>query len=157
MALDPTAQEQNIRSSLKKFFKEELGANNIPVLFDRNITDPYTPSVSGTMATKWVTVSFGPLDLQGMSDFSINVTCFTRQDSEGVELSKLKDLVLSLLVDEEQTDSCKRIDLFDVSCTPWRRISSFLVIRGRESKQFEVVDGTKAKILPVRLKWGAAI
>ena len=95
-----------------------------------------------------------------LSSFVLNINCCTRQDAEGVELSKLTDLVISYLTDTDETDTLKRIPLYDTSDSDpanWVQIGSMVCLHILDTQQNYTPDATKVKMLPTIFSWATKI
>lgn len=158
MTLDPTARESNIRDSVKKYFKDTLRtANGIDVTFDRQLTFPDV-GVPSTTTNRWVLINFGPMEIKHLSEIYLDVVCCTRQDNEGYKLAHLRDLVLGFLSDETKTDSFARIPFYrSYENQTWELLGAFVVTDVQESGQLQALDGTKYKILSVKLRTASKI
>lgn len=154
MALNALAREENVKRSIKKYFVDLLG-NDI-VMFDKSLSHPDVRT--DKTRVKWVIFQFGPYSRSVMSDYTLTISCMTRKDPEGVELSKLCDQVMDLLVDRAISDGMARIPLYDTSIVPWIKIGGMTVQETLDSLPFEAPgDETKARIMAARLRWGAAL
>jgi hypothetical protein len=89
----------------------------------------------------------GPLATHGVMIF-----CCSRKDPEGYRLIQLRDKVMGYLTDPTGR---RRITLYKSNDTPWTALGAMMVYLDPESGQMEAEDGTKFKILNIRLKWGA--
>jgi hypothetical protein len=158
MSLDPTAREANIRDSVKKYFVENLSrTEGLPLTFDRSLA---TPVIQGDAESvdKWVSVNFGYLDADAFASMMLTIYCCTRKDAEGFKLAQLRDKVMGYLTDRTQTDGMRRITFYrSYESQAWDVIGGLLVQLDPESDQFEAEDGTKYKMLNVRLRWAAKI
>jgi len=150
MALDATAKDSNFELSLKKFFVDNLKtAEGIQVAFDRDWTTPPEG------ASRWVTVVIDTLIPDSIFKRMVRVICATRQDQEGIVLVALRDTVMGYLTDSTQPDQTRRIPLYDCSLTPWVQVGTMMVTLDPPSGNLRAPDGSKYKILPITLRWGA--
>jgi len=157
MALDATARESNVRDSIKRFFIDNIyKTEGIQLTFDRTLS---TPKIQGTeAATRWVSVNFGPMDMDYLSNLILTVYLCTRQDSEGFRLAQLRDTVMGYLSDTDETDGMKRITFYRSRSTgAWMPIGSILVQDVTESGQMLAPDETKYKVLTVRCRFASKI
>ncbi len=157
MALDDTAKESNIRDSVKKFWVDSLyTALGVQITFDKYLS---TPNVQGHAVDKWVSINFGDLSLSEMSIHDLQIICCTRSDGEGFKLAQLRDKVYSLLTDNTQTDGMARFPFYRSRATgAWTQLAGgFIVQEVMESRQFEADDGTKYKVLTVRLRFSSKV
>ena len=156
MSLDASARESNLRDSIKKFFVDSIStAEGVPVTFDKALN---TPILQGKEADKWVSVTFGPVNFDTLSDVIVEVYCCTRRDNEGYKLSQLRDKVLGYLVDDTMPDGKKRIDFYQSSYSgAWTLIGKLLVFEILPSGDMLAPDETKFKVLTVILKVGMKI
>lgn len=155
MTLHPTAREANVMDSLKRYWRESLGPHQIQVTFDKGIEPP---KLQGHTADRWVAFVLGPLERYNMSDLLLNAFCCTRMDNEGYKLAQVGDIVCGYLVDIEQTDGMRRIPFYrSYPNQPWELLGSLLVQEFTESPREVAKDGTKFKIITIRLRWGAKL
>jgi hypothetical protein len=154
MALDPTAREANVRDSIKKFFVDNIyRTEGVEVTFDTELS---TPKIQGIEVDKWITINFGEFNFDNMSDYNIDVYCCTKNDSEGFKLAQLRDKVMGYLTDSSKADGMGRVTLYrSYADRPWEIIGYLMVFVETESKQMVAPDGTKFKMIPCTLKWGA--
>ena len=157
MALDDTAKESNIRDSVKKFWVDSLyTALGVQITFDKYLS---TPSIQGHQVDKWVSINFGDLHLSELSTHDLQLICCTRSDGEGFKLAQLRDKVYSLLTDNTQTDGMARFAFYRSRASgAWTQLDGgFIVQEVMESRQFEADDGTKYKVLTVRLRFSSKV
>jgi len=158
MALDPTARESNVRDSIKKYFVDNIArTENVPVIFDRGLSEPKL--VGQRTVSKWVSINFEWLDMNTLAEINLDVILCTREDPEGYQLAHLRDKVMGYLVDTDQTDGMARITHYkSQEGQPWIELGGMIVQSiGPESPQMVADDGTKYKIIPVRIRWGAKV
>ena len=158
MSLDATAKTSNIKDSVKKHFVDNIQiAEGITVTFDKALT---TPNLQGKGVNRWVSIRFGEMEIDFLSDILLEVFCCTRQDSEGFKLAQVRDKVVEYLSVDPTTSNTnlKRIvfyrSYFD---QPWVEIGSLLVQEIIESGEMVSVDETKYKILTVRLRTASKV
>jgi hypothetical protein len=153
--MNALSKEQNVQSSLKKYFVDTLGE---AVTFDTSLSSPDI-RVQGAEAVKqWYNVDFGEFGRRDLAEYMFDIYCLSRQDPEGDELARITDEVIDLLVDSSMTDGMKRIPLYDISDDPWVQIGAMVVQDVWDAPVYDLVeDETKVKSLSVRLRWGAAI
>jgi len=157
MSLDDTAKESNIRDSIKKYFVDSIyTAEGVQITFDRYLT---TPNVQGRAVDKWVSVNFGDMDLSSLSTHDLSIMCCTRSDGEGFKLAQLRDKVYKYLTDNTQTDGMARFAFYrSRAAGAWTQLAGgFLVQDILESRQFDAEDGTKYKVLSVRLRFSSKV
>ena len=155
MTLHALAKEQNVKSSLKKYFLDNLGEN--AVTFDTSLAAPDVRSQEEDAVTQWYNVDFGNFGRQTLSEYLFNIYCMSREDPEGDKLAGMIDTVVGLLVDSTITDGMGRIPLYDTSALPWIQITSMIVQDVVDVSLEETEDETKMKMLSVRLRWGTII
>lgn len=151
MSLDPSARESNLRDSIKKYFVDNIyTTEGVTVTFDKALN---APLISGKEVDKWVSVTFGPVSLDTMSDVIIEIYCCTRRDNEGYKLSQLRDKVMGYLVDSDMADGKARIDFYQSSYSgAWSLLGKLLVWDILPSGDMLAADETKFKVLTVILK-----
>lgn len=156
MPLDDSARESNLRDSIKKFFVDNISTTEgVAVTFDKALN---TPMVQGKEVDKWVSVTFGPVNLETMSDIIIEIYCCTRRDNEGYKLSQLRDKVMGYLVDYNMADGKARIDFYKSSYSDaWILLGKILVWDILPSGDMIAADETKFKVLTVVLKMAMKI
>ena len=152
MALDHTTRESSFRDSIKKFFVDNLfTTEGIDVTFDKTLS---SPKIQGQphQVKKWVAIQFSDFDTnEGVSEAEIIVIPCTRQDSEGYQLTHLRDRVMGYLTDPGT------ITLYRTYPKPITVIGGMKVEVGVESQQLDAEDGTKFKRIPVVLRWGSKL
>lgn len=152
--LNPLSREENVQGSIKKFFVDVFGDSL--VTFDKSLASPDVRT--DTTKVQWLLIQFGTFARNDLADYTLTISCMTRKDPESVELAKLVDSVMALLLDSTKSDGMGRIPLYDVSILPWVKIGGMAVQEVVDSFPFEMAgDETKARILSARLRWGAAI
>ncbi len=156
MSLDSTSRESNIRDSIRKYFVDELTSLNVAFTFDTSLS---APKIQGTPSEvdRWVVINFSLIDITDyMARADLEIFCATRNDPSGAKLSQLRDKIVGLLVDGNQTDGMKRIDLYRSRETgSWTKIGAMIVTNyGPESGDLKAPDETKYKRIPVTLRWG---
>ena len=158
MSLDPTAREANIRDSVKKYFVDNIArTEGLGLTFDRSLAEPVIQGDTGGV-DKWVSINYGYLDPDALASMMLTIYCCTRSDAEGFKLAQLRDKVMGYLTDTTQTDGMRRITFYrSYESQAWDVIGALLVQLDPESDQFEAEDGTKYKMLNVRLRWAAKI
>lgn len=155
MALDSTARESNVRDSLKKYFVDSFfTSEQVRLTFDKGLA---APNIQGTSVNRWLAIQFGSITIATMSDQVLQAICCTREDPEAYRLAQLRDKVIDYLTDATQTDGLRRIPFYKSNTTPWELIGGLVVLLDPESPHMEGPDGTKYKIVPFRVKWGAKI
>jgi hypothetical protein len=156
MSLDDSAKESNLRDSIKRFFIENLyKTDGVHLTFDKYLS---TPNVQGHTVDRWASINFGSLFLSEMSTHILEIYCCTRKDSEGFKLAQLRDKVYAHMTDNTMTDGMAAIPFYRSRATgAWTLIGSMLVQDVMESQQFEAEDGTKFKILTVKLRFSSKV
>lgn len=153
MVLDSTARESNARDSFKKYMIDNLNkTENEQLTFDKGLT---VPKIQGIEVDKWIAVHFGAFDDKKVATLQVNIICASRKDPEYYRLTQLRDKVVGYLVDGDGS-SPGRITLYKSNVTPWLKIGTMQVFRDQEAVT-EGGDGTKFKIIPIRLRWGAKL
>ncbi|MCK5862444.1 MAG: hypothetical protein KAH38_08155 [Candidatus Hydrogenedentes bacterium] len=158
MSLDPTASEFYFRSSIKKYFIDTLvtGAGKI-VLFDKTIL---YEEVRDRTVTEWFVINFGQFRRSYLSTNVLEVNCCTRNDTEGIALSKLTDTLIENITDPTKTDTTQRITLYNsTNANPatWTAVGGMMVTDIMEGIQQLTSDGTKVKGISFSLRWGTVI
>jgi len=157
MTLDPTARLANVKDSLKKYFVDSLyTGEGIALTFDKALS---TPKVQGIEVNRWVTVKFGPIDLEAMSTLILPIFCCTKQDPEGFRLAQLRDTVMGYLSDTDMTDGMKRIPFYRSRASGnWTQLDGGFVIQEvKEGEELEAPDETKYRILTAKLRFASKI
>ncbi len=151
MTLDASARESNLRDSLKRYFVDSIEtAEGVPVTFDKALN---APNIQGKIVDKWVSITFGPVTLDTMSDIIFEIYCCTRQDNEGFKLAQLRDKVMGYLVDSTKIDGLRRIDFYQSNYSgSWTLLGNLLVWEILPSGDMIAPDETKFKVLTVILK-----
>ena len=154
MALDPTARKANVKDSVKKFFVDALSTGEgIEVVFD-TLVDDRPPSEPD----RWVTVRFGPIGFDYLSECNLSVFCCTRKDSEGFKLAQLRDTVVGYLSDTTRSDGMARIPFYrSYPSQPWLLLGALLVQSLAEEGEGVTADDTKFCLLSVRLRWESKV
>jgi len=156
--LDSTAKESNLRDSIKKYFVDNLyTTEGVNVSFDRYLS---TPNVQTKATDRWVTVNFGNMSMSDLSQYTLAIYCCTRADGEGFKLAQLRDKVFKYLVDTAMPDGMARIPFYRSRADgAWTLLDGGIVVQGPviESAQYEADDGTKFKILDIRLRFGSKV
>jgi hypothetical protein len=154
MALDETAKKENIKGSIRKYFVDNIArAENKRLYFDKSLEIPMIQGAE--KAIEWVSVNHGHLEPEQWSLHVLNIHCCTREDPEGVNLSKLRDIVMDYLTDTSMTDGLGRIPFYNVN--GWTLIGSFLVTDIVESDNMEAPDETKFVTLTCDLRFASKV
>ena len=149
------AKEKNIKSSLKKYFVDALGEN---ITFDISLKEPDIRKFGSTVVKQWYNISFGQFGRNALADYTFEIFCLSRQDTEGIQLSLMTDTLFNLLVDSTKTDGMRRIPLYDTEQTPWELLGAMVVQEIGDNVPFQLPrDEVKVKIYSVRLRWGLAL
>lgn len=156
MSLDATAREANVRDSIKKYLYDNIKTGEgIPITFDKTLT---APVVQGNAVDRWVAVAFGEITSDVLAAYDFTIFCCTKNDSEGFKLAQMRDKVVGYLVDESQTDTMRRINLYrSHPVDAWTQVGTMVVNEFSEVNLPEAEDGTKVKSIDVRLRWGCKI
>jgi len=156
MALDPSARESNVRDSIKKYFVDNLyRIEAVEITFDTMLDTPKVQNPNSPI-DKWVSINFGSFNFDNMSDHELSIFCCVRKDPEGFVLTQLRDKVVGYLTDSTKTDGLARIPFYrSYADRAWELLGALLVYIETETGQMVAPDGTKFKMIPVTLKWGA--
>ncbi len=151
MAIHPTLSESCLKNSIKKFFIDNIAIpESISINFDVIYVQP--EDVNGDL-DQWLSVKFGNIEGGTLSRSHIIVHFFTRKDTEGVDLSLLRDMIVDKITDLNASDGLVRIPFYDLT---WNQIGSILPIVLSDSEKPEVLkDGTKWNWIRINLCWGA--
>jgi len=151
MVLDPTLSESCFKNSIKKFFVDNIfTAEGIDINFDVQYVQPED---TGIEASKWISIKFGKIIGGTLSSAHIIVYLFSREDTEGVDLSILRDTIMDKIIDLNATDGKVRIPLYDLS---WNEVGGMIPFLTLESDEPGVTkDDTKFKWMRIDLKWGS--
>lgn len=151
MAMHPTLSETCFKNSIKKFFVDSLQTvDGISVDFDVQYVNPES---SGIELDRWISIKFGNIEGGTLSRAHVIIYLFTRRDSEGIDLSILRDTILEKLIDLDMTDGKARIPLYDLT---WAEIGAMIPTVNLESEEPGILkDTTNYKWVRVDLAWGA--
>jgi len=99
------------------------------------------------------------MSLSELSTHDLAIYCCTRSDGEGFKLAQLRDKAYKYLTDNTQTNGMARFAFYRSRATgSWTQLDGgFIVQDVMESQQFEADDGTKFKILTVRLRFSSKV
>ena len=151
MTLDSTSRESNAKDSFKKHLVDSIKGNEgVEVNFDKGLN---VPNIQGTAVNRWVAVQWGQLLPGKLTTLHAAIYVCTRNDPEGYRRSQLRDKVVGYLTDPNE--EFRRITHYKSNDTPWTRIGTMMVYCDPESGDMEADDGTKFKIIPIRLRWAA--
>ena len=158
MALDPTAREANYKDSIKKYMVDNLVTiEGLLVTFDPRLYIPETFKTTNPNVKKWVSVKFGNLYRDDMSEAILEIRCCTRQDTEGFILSQLSDKVIGYFTTTEG-DGIKRIVFYrSYPSQAWENIGGIVVQNVMESREMEAADDTLFKLITVILRFASKI
>lgn len=151
--ISPVSRQVNIKNSVKKYFLyalEEL--ENLTVFFEELSETPSDDN--GDKLLKWVTILFGRGDLGHVSEQQITISAYTRDDSEGYELSVLLDTIMGYILDEDSTNGLATIPFYDTSVVPWVFAGGMMPFLQPSLGEMEGADGTKLKDINIVCKWG---
>lgn len=150
MAIDPTHSEECFRKSIKKFFVDNLYTiKGIYIDFDKTYN---VPSVAGVPVNKWIIFHFDGIHYRGnVATGRVGAYMFTRRDSEGTELSKLRDILYDYMIDYNMPDLKTRVPLYDLTLT---QVGGMPVTVGDESEQMLGADDTKYKYMNLYFRFG---
>jgi len=153
MALDSTNREANVWDSIKKFFVDNF--TSYAITFDKALA---TPNIQGREVDRWISLVLGNCEFGILSDIQLQIYICSRQDNEWFKNAQVRDSVMELLVDEDQTDSMKRIPFYASHPTnPWTLLGALVVQEIMEGARLEAEDETKFKILNVRLRTASKV
>lgn len=143
--IDSTAKQNNVETSVKKFFIDNLHtAEGIELVFDTSLSDP--PTVDNQLVTKWVTISFGNSEYDDLSHLNFDLYCCTRKDPEGHKLSLLRDTVMNYLTNPDgEVSNMRTIPFYEVST--WTLIGGIVISSIQETGKIVAVDGSQYKIM----------
>ncbi len=142
--LPENAKESNLRKSLIKYFKDGLP--------DIKVRQGESRIYGEKTLTKWVSLAIGSQGLKTVTGLLLSIYVCTRKDSNGSELSKLRDEVVGLI----STEGGKRhIPFYSVSGDDVFTLIGGLVVIGEIiiSPELESLDGTRYKMITLTLKW----
>ena len=102
--MHPTISVNNVNTSIKLFFYEELeNIRELPLSFDRSLSMPnYTRQSKVGSIDKWVTVLFQNKTLANVSEQVIEFICCSRQDVDQVKLAEVIDLLQEVLFPQDK-------------------------------------------------------
>lgn len=147
--LDPTLQETLFKRSVRKYFVDELETIRGQYLtFD---TAYSIPVVNGTELNSWYGFHFGDINLDILSTCMLEIYCFSRKDTDGENLSTLRDTLMDVLFDDQATDGLKKIPYLNQAM---QMITGIVPLVSHQSEEDKGADGTKFKLVTVKLRWG---
>ena len=152
MALDDSAKEVNVFSSIRKYLVDALEVSGgMDLSFDISMNDPnlHDPATTG-----WVTVNFGKMSRFGMAELNLDIYACTRKDNEGDANAALSDAIVECMTDISKPDGKRRIPVYNSSGV---EVGVMFVQDIAEGERVTSPDGTKFKILTCRLRWIAKI
>jgi hypothetical protein len=94
MSLHPLSKESNVKSSIKKYFVDNLSST---VTFDTSLAAPDVRKQGTDAVKQWYNVDFGEFGRDALAYYYFDVYCLSRQDSEGVKLGEMVDDLMELL------------------------------------------------------------
>jgi len=149
MALDTTLQETLLKKSVRKYFTDSLEiVSGVSIFFD---TLYAVPKVNGVELDSWIIFQFGRMEIGTLSNMYLHANCFSRKDPSGNALCVLRDTLLNELLDENATDGKKKIPYLD---SVGSMVTGIVPIVVSEFDNDSYTDGTKHKIVTVKLHWG---
>lgn len=145
MPLDPTLSETNVKLSLIKYFTDTLiTADGLLVRFNAGLK-PVGEE------TAWIAFSFGGLNQFGGSGGAFAIFCCTRNDPDGISLSRLYDKLQERITDPSAYDLRRNIPIFNTDTEPWEVVTHAKITEIRSDKQNGTPDGTKYKIVSIKI------
>jgi len=151
-SLSPVSRDTDLKRSLKKYFLDNLETTESLPLFFEELSE--TPSVNGIKLLKWVVITFGRGDLGPVSERQVSLDVYTRNDSEGDELSSLIDTIMGYLLDEDSTNGLATIPFYDTSNIPWVVVGGIIPFLQPALNEMEGEDGIRFKAINLLCKWG---
>lgn len=160
MGLNDTAKEVNIKSSLRRFFIEELyQTGSIPVVFGQGFAYP-----SGLNSDVWVNVEFNEIYWGHNSKTFPDLFVCTNKGYDDHYLDEKTDVIRGMMSeadDEDSTDGWKRITLYKYAATqPWDVIGHAQIIEVLTPTGVITVDGVEgykfSKLVP-EIVWAAGV
>ncbi len=151
--ISPVSKETNLKNSIKKYFLDSLETlESIPVFFE-DLTE--TPSdVNGDKLLQWVVISFGRGNLGNVSEKLVSIEAYTRNDSEGDDLSALCDVIMGYILNEDSTNGLATIPFYDTSSDPWVFVGGMMPFLQPSLNEMQGDDYTKYKAINILCKWG---
>jgi hypothetical protein len=151
--ISPVSRESDLKSSIKKYFLDYLETlESIPLFFEGLAEIPSDDD--GVKLLKWVVISFGRGDLGNVSERQITLEAFTRNDSEGDDLSSLIDTIMGYILNEDSTNGLATIPYYDTSSVPWTVVGGIMPFLQPSLNEMEGDDSTKFKSINLLCKWG---
>ena len=150
--LNLTKQENAWRSVIK-FFTENTNINAISglkLVFDKGLPTPDVFKTSPPTVVKWLSINIEDYDEDIHTHMPLLVYVCTRQDNEGFELARIRDILAAEFVDETKTDGAKRIPIINSSNVVLTYMSCR---RFTDSKNFDGPNGMKYKMVNIDLFW----
>lgn len=142
--MDTTQRETDIWRSVKKFWLD--GLTDIKVFFDNIVISSVAPSEN-----QWIVVKLENIMPGHVSTARMTVFLFTREDSEGDDLTTLRDTAMNLL-------SEGYIDLYNTEPEEgdsWQKVGSMLVDEFNQSRTIPSPGPSRMRYIETTLKWGA--
>lgn len=141
--MDATLRETNLWRSIKKLFVDGLESTEIVPYFDRIVSNPTKDAPN-----KWINVMIENPNPAHVSEATMTVFCFSKEDHEGDELAQIRDEIIRLFYP-------KFIDLYDTSTDPWTKIGGMLVVVNDQSGTIFTQNNSKMLYIQTTLRWGA--
>lgn len=152
MALSPTTRQADFKSSIKKYFLDNLETTEgLKIFFEELSEIPLDGS--GDKYNKWVVITFGRRNLGTVSETSVMIDMYTRNDKEGDDLAKLEDTVMDYIVDENSTSGLATIPFYDTSGV-WAQVGGIIPYLEPSLGAVEGEDGVQYKSINILCKWG---
>jgi len=151
--ISPVSRESDLKNSIKKYFLDSLETlESIPLFFDRLFETPSDDE--GTKLLKWVVITFGRGDLGNVSERQVSIEAYTRDDSEGDNLSVLLDTIMGYILNEDSTNGLATVPYYDTSSVPWTVVGGMMSFLQPSLNEMEGDDSTKFKSINLLFKWG---
>ena len=156
--MHPTLSEVNLKTSLKLFFRdhfENREENPIPIMYDKNVTDPYVSGVKNiTSVNEWITINFTDKFMNDVSTQVVEFVICTRQDPDGRRIEEIVDEVNELLFPE---NGHLTIPFYDLKTDTVIGSIFFMKKKYGDSGIQLAADGTKFYMSIVPFRWVASL
>jgi len=150
--LSVTTREADFYGSIKKHFLGIESVSGIKTFFGELAEIPVDSL--GVKCTSWVVLVMGRRDIGPVSEQQIGIDIYTRNDSEGDNLSILYDTVMEYIVDEDAPHGLTIIPFYDTSTVPWVVVGGIMPFLQPALGRMQGDDFTQFRSINILCKWG---